>query len=493
MTPSTTPAADPSRTQAWNAALSASPGALDLHVPASAIDGAVPGPLRGGRLLSNGPGWTRIGDRTAHPFDGHGYVRAFELGHDGSCRLRARFVETPSYRAEAQAGRLMHRGLATNLGPPFWRDLRFGPVRNVANTTISRFGDRLLAGWEGGAPYALDAETLETRGEEHLGGALAGEVTLAHWKYQHSAGRWVFCSLKPGRDTAFTFREFDPEGRLLSTRRAVVPGMLFTHDFALTPSWTVLGGNPLRIKPMALAGMLVGAGTLLGAVAPDERAPGVMHLIPRGADGPVRTVKLPDRTWVVHFGGAFERDGAVIVDAAVFSRFEFGAEFGYTGPTTPFDPSLPEARGPQRLTRVTIPPGAEEARWEPLTAHGVDFPRFHPEHEGRETPALFGATRRDTRYSDPFDSIIRVDLLDRARPAALWTAPERVFVGEPIFVPAPGRDDAGWVLVMLSHGAEDRSTLMIFDALALQDGPVAAIPLPLLPVAFHGDWDGPRA
>lgn len=488
-TPASPSTASDARALAWNAALSASPGALDLHIPASAIEGAVPGALRGGRLLSNGPGWTRIGDRLAHPFDGHGYVRAFELGPDGSCRLRARFVETPSYQLEAQHGRLMHRGLATNLGPPFWRNLGFGPQRNVANTTITRFGGRLLAGWEGGAPTALDPKSLDTLGEEHLGGALAGTATLAHWKRDHGQGRLVFCSVAQGRDTRFTFREVEANGRVAQTREAALPGVMFTHDFTLTPSWYVLGGNPLRFKPAALAGMLLGTGTLLGALATDPRPTGALHLVPRGGDGPVRTVSLPDRAWVVHFGGAFERDGAVIVDAAIFSRFELGNEFGYTGPLTPFDPSLPEARGPQRLTRITIPPGATEARWEPLTAHGVDFPRIHPQHEGLETPALFGATRRDVRYSDPFDSIIRVDLLGR-RAEAIWTAPENVFVGEPVFVPEAGSDEAGWVLVILSHGGEERSTLAIFDALALEAGPVAAVPLPLLPVAFHGDWDG---
>jgi carotenoid cleavage dioxygenase-like enzyme len=74
---------NPSRIDSWNAAMGASPGALDLTIPASAIGGVVPMALRGGRMFSNGPGWTRIGDRTAHPFDGHGYMRSFTLLPDG--------------------------------------------------------------------------------------------------------------------------------------------------------------------------------------------------------------------------------------------------------------------------------------------------------------------------------------------------------------------------------------------------------------------------
>ena len=189
--------------------------------------------------------------------------------------------------------------------------------------------------------------------------------------------------------------------------------------------------------------MLLGRSTLLRSIATDARAPGALHLVPRDG-GPLRTVRLPQPAWVVHFGNAFERDGDLHVDACVFHRFGFGEEFGYQGPRAPFDPALPERRGPQRLYRITVPARGDAASWRVLCPHGVDFPRFHPGHEGVDTPALFGATRADTRYSDPFDSVLRVDLRDADRPPSLFTAAENAFVGEPIFVPDPARDDAGY-------------------------------------------------
>jgi carotenoid cleavage dioxygenase-like enzyme len=469
--------------------MAASPGFIDLTVDASQIDGRIPSILRGGRFLSNGPGWTRIGNRTAHPFDGHGYVRSFDLLPDGGCRLRGAFVHTPSYLAERDAGRLVHRGLGTNTSSQFWQNLSFGPPRNVANTTIIRWGDRLLAGWEAGAPYALDPQTLETEGEVHFGGEIAGKATLAHMRKDHAKGRITLCSVAMGRKTTFTFREVNQDDQVVATSVAQLDGMRFAHDYALTPSWFVVAGNPLRLKPGALAKSLMGMGTMLHAVAPDHSQPGVLHLVPRSGSGRLRTVTLPSPAFVVHFGNAFERDGDVIVDVCAFERFEFGEEFGYSGPHEPFDPGLPEARGPQRLLRITIPAGASEATWEQLTPHGVDFPRFHPRHEGRETPALFGATRKDTRYSDPFDSIIRVDLRDKDRATQLWTAPETTFVGEPVFAPDPEQDDRGHVLAVLSDGIRQRTTLAVFDATALEQGPIATVPLPLLPIAFHGDWE----
>ena len=81
------------RARAWNASLTASPGPLDLTIDRARLEGDLPAALRGGRVLSNGPGWTHIGGRLAHPFDGHGYVRAFEFLDNLDNRNRIRFME----------------------------------------------------------------------------------------------------------------------------------------------------------------------------------------------------------------------------------------------------------------------------------------------------------------------------------------------------------------------------------------------------------------
>ena len=287
----------------------------------------------------------------------------------------------------------------------------------------------------------------------------------------------------------FTVRELDRDDRVVHTHRAELSGLALAHDFALAPSWVVLGANPVRMSPLGAAGWVLGTSTLLGSLATDPRRGGALHLLSRKGE-PTRTVRLPEPGWIVHFGNAFERDGALRLDACVLPHFVFGEEFGYRGPSRPFDPSLPEQRGKQTLYRITIADGATDARWEPLTEHGVDFPRFHPAHEGLETPALFGATRADTRFSDPFDAIVRVDLLDRDRPDALFSTPPNTFVGEPIFVPSPDRPEAGHVLAIVTRPLDARSELVVLDALALDAGPLAVVPLPLLPFAFHGDWDG---
>lgn len=464
----------------------ASPGTLDLTVAAADVQGTLPKELRGSVVYANGPGWTQIGDRTAHPFDGHGYLRRFEFDQDGGLTLRARFVETPSYVAEAEAGKMMHKGFATLISSRFWENLLPTPLRNVANTTVVPWNDRLLLGWEGGAPTAVDPITLETYGEEHFGGALTGQATLAHMRRDPQAGRLTLCSVAMGRQTTLTFREVDLEGRVTSETRTSIDGLLFLHDYAFTADTWIVGGNPLRMRPVALAKSFAGLAPFFNGVSPDTSKPGTLHLIDRKT-GELRTVTLPKPAFIVHYGNAFTKpDGTIVVDVCAFSSFEFGNEFGYQGPKAPFDPALPDQRRPQRLFRVEVAPGASQATWRLLTDHGVDFPRFHAEHEGIESPLLFGATRRDTRYSDPFDTLLGLD--HRTGTEDLWTAPDNVFVGEPLFAPSSEAADEGHVICMLSDGIAETSILTVFDARALAKGPIAWVFLPLLPVAFHGEW-----
>lgn len=482
------------RRRAWNAAMTASPGALDVHVEASRVEGAVPRALRGGRMLSNGPGWTSVGGRLAHPFDGHGYLRSLALEEDGSVRLRARFVETEVYREERAAGRLTRRGLGTRVSERLRDNVGFGKARNVANTTVVPWAGRLLAGWEGGAPHAVDPDSLHTRGVETFGGALPTQApTLAHARYDAERERLLLLTLGLGRRTRLTFREVDAGGAVVETREAEVPGGLFAHDFFFTPRWYVLAANPLKVRLGGLAKAALGASTLLRCLEVDRDAPGAVHLVPRGRPGPVRTVTLPGSAFVVHFANAFEEDGCVQLDACLFSHFEFGAEFGFVSATRELDPALPDARAPQRLRRITVKDGATRGDWRPLCDYGVDFPRIHPRHEGKPTARLVAATRADRRYSDPFDSVLSLDLTAPDRAPSVWTAPEHQFLGEPLYAPSLERDGAGHVLALSYDGLGARTTLLVFDAEALSAGPLAQVPLPLLPYGFHGHWLAPEA
>jgi len=469
----------PERNASWNRAMTVRPGHLTHHVPADAIKGAIPEGLRGGRLLSNGPGWTQVGDTLAHPFDGHGYLRSYPFHADGSAELTARFVETEVYREGAAARHLTRRGLGTDLPGGLLKNLRAsgGATRNVANTTVYRWNDRILAGWEAGEPHALDAHTLDTQGPHTFGGLVEGKITLAHMHADAATGRLLVVNIRPGRTTAMTFHELDAEERVVQTRTGTHPGG-FVHDFHFTPSYYVVSGNPLGIKPMNVAAAFFGAKPFVHAIKPQTKKPGTLVLFPRTTQGEPRIITLPKPSFVVHFANAFEQDdGTVVVDACLFHDFAFGEEFGYRGPHRSLDTALPEARGGQAVTRITIPPGATEATWAPLTQQCVDFPRLNPKFEGQDAPYWVGATRRDTRFSDPFDSLVRIPP-GAPEQEQLWTTDGTTFVGEPVV--AEGTDGHDYVLAVLTNGLAETPHIAIFDADQLDAGPICRIPMPLM-------------
>ena len=477
------------RQGAWNSVLTAHPG--DLDHAALSVEGTIPDALRGGRYLLNGPGWMKIGERMVHPFDGHGYLRAVRFDDAGGASLRARFVRTPAYVAEAREGRVVHRGLATNPSESWWANWRAPGPRNVANTTVVPWAGALLCGWEGGRPHALDPATLETRGEADFHGGLPPGAFLAHMRADPPGTpdrHLVGLSIGMSRHTTLTFREFDTAGRAVATRAATVPSVLLAHDFVMTPRWYVLAGNTLGIKIGAFLAASVGAGTLLEAVQPAPGAPGTLLLVPRGRPGDVRVVTVDRPLFAVHLANAFDDGDDLVVDLCAFETFRFGSEFGYQGPHAPLTLTPADPPGPERLGRVRVAAGRDTAAWTELFPLGTDFPRVSAHHEGRDAPALYVAARSATDHGDPFDRVVRVDL--RGGPATLWHAPPGYVVGEPVFAPGPdGADGDGWVLVMLYDGAGERAELAIFESGRVEAGPVARVHLPLLPYGFHGEWE----
>ncbi|OEL17823.1 Carotenoid cleavage dioxygenase 7, chloroplastic [Dichanthelium oligosanthes] len=156
-----------------------SPDPVALRV----TEGTVPPDFPAGTYYLAGPGmFTDDHGSTVHPLDGHGYLRAFRFDGGGSARYSARYVETAAKREEYDAGgaswRFTHRGPFSVLqGGTQVGNVKV--MKNVANTSVLRWGGRVLCLWEGGEPYELDPRTLETLGPFDilgLGGGGADEA-----------------------------------------------------------------------------------------------------------------------------------------------------------------------------------------------------------------------------------------------------------------------------------------------------------------------------
>ncbi|KAK3224375.1 hypothetical protein Dsin_011400 [Dipteronia sinensis] len=131
------------------------------------VDGAVPPDFPSGTYFLAGPGmFSDDQGSSVHPLDGHGYLRAFEIdGGGGQVRFMAKYVKTEAhveeYDEESGTWRFTHRGPFSVLKG----GKRFGNtkvMKNVANTSVVKWGGRLLCLWEGGTPYEIESRSLDT-------------------------------------------------------------------------------------------------------------------------------------------------------------------------------------------------------------------------------------------------------------------------------------------------------------------------------------------
>lgn len=105
--------------------------------------------------------------------------------------------------------------------------------------------------WEGGKPYALDPQTLETIGEDDLGGALAGNANFAaHPHYDRRTGEMVNFGIQPGLSSTIALYTLDADLNVTAQYRWEVPGFAFIHDFALTDDYAVFFQNPVTVNPL---------------------------------------------------------------------------------------------------------------------------------------------------------------------------------------------------------------------------------------------------
>lgn len=109
---------------------------------------------------------------TVHPLDGHGYLRAFTFDNvTKQVKYMAKYIKTEAqleeYDPKTDTWRFTHRG-------PF-SVLKGGKkigntkvMKNVANTSVLKWGEKLLCMWEGGDPYEIESGTLDTIGKYNV-------------------------------------------------------------------------------------------------------------------------------------------------------------------------------------------------------------------------------------------------------------------------------------------------------------------------------------
>ncbi|MEL6319119.1 MAG: carotenoid oxygenase family protein [Cyanobacteria bacterium J06626_14] len=456
------------------------------------VEGCIP-PELSGTLFRNGPGMLDInGTPIHHPFDGDGMVCAIAFDQ-GRAHFRNRHVKTEGFIREQKAGKVLYRGVFGTQREGGWLanifDLKF---KNIANTNIIYWGDKLLALWEAAEPHRLDPATLETLGLDDVDGAVPSGGAFAAHPWVDPACVWdggkphlVNFSITPGLSTTITVYELDTEGSIVSKHAHSVPGFAFMHDFAITPNYCIFFQASIRFNPIP---------ALLGFKTPgqclDLKAEEDTHIIviPRHGSAPVKTIPATVG-FVFHHANAWEReDGELEICSICYDDFpKIEPDDNYLD--VDFD-----AYPPGQLWRFRVNLETSTVQSEKLDNRSCEFPTVHPNRVGRPSRFLFMGATHNPIGNAPLQAIWKIDLKTGDR--QLWSAAPRGFVSEPVFVPrqhadlaSDGAEDDGWLMVMVYNAEGDRSELVILDAQDLRKGAIARLRLKHhIPYGLHGSF-----
>jgi carotenoid cleavage dioxygenase len=252
------------------------------------------------------------------------------------------------------------------------------------------------------------------------------------------------------------------------------PFSSMVHDFLVTRSYALF-----PILPLTGDLQRVMSGGPAYAWEPDKGS----HVGVLKRDADVSTMRWfeTDACYVFHPMNAWEEGSRIYADVMEYPE----------APLFPRPDGTPTSPAGARLVRWTFDLAGEsnQIKRERLDDLAGEFPRFDERHAGLgyRHGWFAGNTRRAGIVQ--FDTIAHIDLTTGRRADWLFEAGDSP--GEPIFVPrSPTAEEGdGWVIAAVYRGAEDRSDFVVFDAQAIDAGPIGVARLPRrVPYGFHGNW-----
>ena len=439
------------------------------------VKGELPRELAG-TLFRNGPN-PQFETPNAHWFVGDGMLHAFTL-ENGRASYRNRWVRTPKFLAEHDAGRAIWSG--AGFGGQKLPDAPPTVVTDagVANTNIIWHGGKLLALEEAHLPTEIDPTTLDTKGYVDYARRIAGPVT-AHPKIDPVTGELIFFGYNATGpfSKGMTYGAIGASGIVNRFERFEAPYSSMVHDFIVTENYVLFPILPLT---GSLDRAMSGRPAYMWE--PDKGA--YVGIMKRGGSAKDIRWFRGDACYVFHAMNAWEEGDRIVAD--VMHREApvlFPAADG-----KPIDPEKQRAR----LARWTfnLADGSDTFTRVYLDDLPGEFPRIDDRRAGLiNQHSWFAANSTKADPGGAFNSIAHVDNTTGKR--KLYELPMGDATSEPVFVPrsADAPEGDGWLLATIWRAAENRSDLAVFNATDVDCGPVATVELAgRVPFGLHGNW-----
>ncbi|MFW6357988.1 MAG: carotenoid oxygenase family protein [Chroococcales cyanobacterium] len=446
--------------------------------PLPVLSGRLPEGLRGS-LYRNGPGRLKRRKKSVgHWFDGDGAVLAVHF-QDEEAKGVYRYVQTEGFQKEEKAGTFFFPNYGMTAPGGVWNNW-IRPVKNAANTSVLALPDQLLALWEGGHPHALNLETLETKGIEHL--SLKSEERFsAHPKVDPKTGEFFNFGITLGLNAVLKVYKYDANGKLLKKGSQRLKGLPLIHDFVLAGPYLVFFVSPVRVNLFS-AGLGVKSYSEAIAWKPEEGTQvfvfdrETLRLISRGET---------DSWFQWHFAnGCVDSDGLVSVEMVAYDDFrtnQYLQEVA-TGSTKTI------AKG--MLSQVKLDPQTGKViRRENVCDSSCEFPIVAPNQVGESWRYTYMGVHRDDREIGQ-ELLGAIASFDRETGnVAIADCGKNRYPSEPIYVPNQQNLNQGWLITVVYDGNNHTSEVWLYDSQQLENEPICRLGLPrVVPPSFHGTW-----
>jgi carotenoid cleavage dioxygenase-like enzyme len=450
--------------------------------------GELPGWLTGS-LLRNGPGTFQVGSqRYRHWFDGLAMLHRFTIG-EGRVSYANRFLETESYRAARDEGRIAYPEFATDpCRSLFARAMAvFDPqVTDSAKVNIARVAEHYLALAETPIQVEFDPETLRTVGVTGWDTSNFGRMTTVHPHLDEERHEAINLVTRYGALSRYVFRRVDTrdagllEGETISSRAVREPS--YIHSFGMSERHLVLVEFPLVVNPVSL--LLWLRPYIENFRWKPERGTRI-HVFDRATGKHVRSSTADPFFAFHHVNAHDDEDGSVVVDLVAYDDASVIESF-YLHRLAEPDVRIPP--GTLRRLRIPLHGPDERLRAEELSPTGIELPNtdYARLNTSPDLRFVYGVGLQGERGF--YDQLVKIDVGTGA--SRTWHEPD-CYPGEGVFVGRPGRDaeDDGVVLSVVLDAARGTSFLLVLDAESFTEVARAQLPHPVL-LGYHGQFYG---
>ncbi|KAH7261671.1 carotenoid oxygenase [Fusarium tricinctum] len=419
------------------------------------------------------------------PVEGDGNVSAFRI-KDGKVEMKIRYVDTERLKLERKANSRLF-GLYRN--PYSHHPCVRSAVDSTANTNLFWWGGHLLALKENALPYAMDPDTLETRGYDPF--KAPGKTYSAHPKIDPFSEELVGYGYeaKGLGTTDIVVYSLSKAGEVLEEQWVNGPWCGPIHDCAITTNFIILFFWPYKVD---VDGMKKGGQHWVWT----EEHPATFMLIPRRKDkvpagwqpGEHRIYQWSRPAFLIHAASAWEEAGKIYIETSRVYNNIFPMFGGFTPNADPSADFVRWALDPSQPTYGCVPDP------EVILDLPSEFPRTDERLMGRRYTTIFLPVVVPEKEGNGLPLPLSLNGLakvnNKTKEKEIFFPGQKCLVEEPIFIPrsSDSPEGDGWVIAMIQRVEERKSDLVVIDTRDFTS-PMAIIELPLyVRNQIHGNW-----